>query len=140
MNHAEARRIARDPSADPFDRYDARKILSEPERRPEPEQKRTLDTAPREPDWSAWNDWCDSRIEAKLAGQRRFLLEVVGEALGEYVASERKIMKRELADELRQLRIELAETQATVRELRSVLASDRRTPLDLPALPRRGLN
>jgi CHASE3 domain sensor protein len=139
MTHDEARRIARDPSADPFDKYDARKVLSEPEPSPEPERQRKRDTTRREPDWSAWNRWCDLRIRAALTEQRKFLLAVVAEALGEHVAQERKAVKRELADELRRLRIELAETQTTISELRSVLAAER-GPIDMPSPLRARLN
>jgi|RhiMethySRZTD1v2_1073278.scaffolds.fasta_scaffold1656579_1 hypothetical protein len=104
-------------------------------------RERRLDPTEREPDWDAWNRRCDARIQSALADQQKFLLTVVGEALGKHVAKERKAMKRELAEEVRLLRIELAEAQTTISELRSVLAAERNAPIDLPALPtRRGLN
>lgn len=140
MTHDEARRIARDPSADPFDKYEARKVLSEPEQLPKPERERGLDTSPRDADWTAWNRWCDSRIQAALTEQRKFLLAVLAEAIGEHVAKERKAVKREFTDELRQLRIELAGTQIILGELRAVLAAERNTPLDLPSPLRARLN
>ena len=49
-------------------------------------------------------------------------------------------MKRELADEVRLLRIELAEAKSTISELRSLLAADRNMPIDLPRLPRPHVN
>ena len=79
MTHDEARRIARDPSADPFDKYEARKVLSEPEQLPKPERERGLDTSPRDADWTAWSWWCDLRIQAALTEQRKFLLAVLAE-------------------------------------------------------------
>jgi CHASE3 domain sensor protein len=130
MTHDQARRIARDPSADPFLRYDAHKVLSTPEPLPKPERERKLDTTRREPDWSAWNRWADERIQAALIEQQRFLLAIVAEALGEHVAKKCNAVKRELAEELqRRLRNEFAEAQA-----------DRAKPLDRPQLPRPHLN
>jgi hypothetical protein len=107
-----------------------------------PERERKLDTAPHEPDWSAWNKWCDARIEAKLADERRFLLDVVGEALGQALAKERKSAKCELDDSIRSLKLELADALTVINELRSVVSAERSgTPIDLPRLPvRRGLN
>jgi hypothetical protein len=71
-------------------------------------------------------------IDAKIAEERAFLIEVVAEALVEKLAEERKEAKRELADELRALRIELAETQTTLSEFRKVLADERAKVVDLP--------
>ena len=84
-----------------------------------------LDTKPREPDWSAWNRWADARIQAALIEQQEFLLTIVAEAMGEYVAKECKAVKRELGDEVRQLRIEAVEAQTTISELRAILAAER---------------
>src|SRR5262245_17351091 len=133
MTHAQARLILA-VETDPFLRYDAHQALSEPEPLPEPQRKHALDTVPREPDGSAWNDWCDERIKAALTQERRFLLDVTASALGEHVAKASKAMKRELADEMRLVRTELAEAKSTISELRSFLAADRSTPLDLPRL------
>jgi hypothetical protein len=47
-------------------------------------------------------------------------------------AKERKAAKDEFNDTLRALRIELAEAQTTLSELRAVLASERGKVLDLP--------
>src|SRR5262245_56516939 len=139
MTLDEAFRIARDSTADPIDRWEARKMLSESEQKSKREREHRLDTTPRD-DWSAWNAWCDSRIDTKLSEQRQFVFDVVGEALGQALAAERKDVKRELSLEIRQLRIELTEAQNIIAELRRVLAADRRAPVDLPALPRSQLN
>ena len=107
------------------------------EKQIEPKRERGLDTSPRDADWTAWDRWADARIQAALIEQQQFLLVTVGEALGEYVAEQRKAVKRELSDELRQLRIELAETQTTISELRSVLAAERGA-IDMPSPLRAG--
>ena len=90
-----------------------------------PPRERKLDTTRRELDWSAWNRWADARIQAALIEQQEFLLTIVAEAMGEYVAKECKAVKRELGDEVRQLRIEAVEAQTTISELRAILAAER---------------
>ena len=90
-----------------------------------PPRERKLDTKPREPDWSARNRWADERIQVALIEQQKFLLTIVAEAMGEYVAKECKAVKRELGDEVRQLRIEAVEAQTTISELRAILAAER---------------
>jgi hypothetical protein len=124
MTHDEARRVARDPSADPILRYDARMLLGEIERPlPKPARERRLDTTMcSEPDWSRW---IDARIEEKLATQRKFLLDVFAQALGQSIAKERKVAKAELEDSVRSLKIELAQARTVISELRLILAAER---------------
>jgi hypothetical protein len=71
-------------------------------------RERTLD-APPATGWAAWDAWSDARIKQALDERQRFLFDVLAETLGRMAADERKTAKRELADELRQLKIELAE-------------------------------
>jgi hypothetical protein len=142
MTQDEARRIARDETADPILRYDARVLLGEIERPlPKHERKRRLDATISERDFSrAWNDWCDRRIRSALAEHQKFILDTVGTALGEYVGEQRQATKREFSDELRQLRIEIAEMQAVIGELRVVLAAERNAPIGLPSPLRARVN
>jgi hypothetical protein len=122
MTHDEARRIVRNPRADPFDRYDAHKLLSTPEPLPPPAREQRLDTAQSEPDSARW---LDARIEEKLATQRKFLLDVFARALGQSLAKERKVAKAELEDSVRSLKIELAQAQTVISELRLIVAAER---------------
>src|SRR5262245_55128114 len=106
----------------------------------QPKRERKLDSGPREPDWDAWNRWCDSRIQTALIKQQKFIFEVIAESLAQYVGAQRQEAKRELADEVRQLRIELDQAQTLISELRSILAADRSTPIDIPSPLRPRLN
>jgi hypothetical protein len=92
--------------------------------KPEPMRpERGLDTAPID---------YERMMDAKIAAERRFMIEVVAEALVEKFAEERKAAKAELSDQVRSLPLELAETQTTLAELRTVLATERSKVLDLP--------
>ena len=53
-------------------------------------------------DWSGWEAW----LAARLATERAFVLECVGTALGQALQKERAAARRELADEIRRLRVE----------------------------------
>ena len=100
--------------------------------KPEPEPpKRKLDTG-RGPTIYEW-------IERRLESERKFILEVAGEAIGEMLAEQHREAKRALADEVRELKIELAELQTTLCELRQVLAKERGLASALPQ-PMRTVN
>jgi hypothetical protein len=74
-----------------------------------------------------------AEIDQRIANERQFMLEVVGEALGEAWATQRADAKNELNDELRSLRIDLCELQTTLCELRQVIAADHGSKvIDLP--------
>jgi hypothetical protein len=85
----------------------------------EPRPARKLDTG-RGPNPNIYQ-WIEKRLET----DRKFILEVVGEAIGEMLAEQHKQNKRDLSDEVRELKIELAELQTTLCELRTVLAKER---------------
>jgi hypothetical protein len=117
------------PPQDAMVRWDSMRPGSEP-----PPRERKLDTAP-----AASVDW-DARIRAAIAEERAFLVEAIGSALAEMLDTERKEANAELSDEVRRLRIELAETQTTLSELRQLIASDRAKiveDLPNPLVPRR---
>src|SRR5262245_42204641 len=116
MTHDEARRIIRNPNADPLDRYDAHQLLN----KPKPERK--LDTAPI--------DW-DARIREAISRERQFQHGVLAEIIAELRAE----ASNDLEHATRSLTAELADLKATLAELRLALASDRTKPLDLPRLP-----
>lgn len=74
---------------------------------------------PAEPvDWSRV-------IDERIMRERKFLIEVMGRALGEKLEDERAALKADRADEIRQLKIEVANLETTVAELRQLLATDR---------------
>src|SRR5262245_23984082 len=133
MTFDEALRIVRDPNADPFDRYDARKLLSEPEPKPKPER---LDTTTI--DWSV-------EIDRRLREERNYILGSVTEAmaavgrLAQSIERAREDDRRQRVDEIRQLRTELCEKEAkaqtTIAELFRLIATLGGASRDLPRLP-----
>ena len=56
--------------------------------------------------------------------ERHFVLECVGQALGQALRKERAAAKRELDHSVRALRIELTEANEVIRELRRTIAAD----------------
>jgi hypothetical protein len=70
-------------------------------------------------------------IEERIASERAFLLEVVGEVLGQALAKEHKSAKPELDDSVRSLNIN---------ELRSVIAAERNALIDIPSPLRARVN
>jgi hypothetical protein len=88
---------------------------------------RKLDTRRQELQPSIYQ-WIEERLET----ERKFILEVAAQAIGEMLEEQHKIAKSALQDEVRQLRIELCELQTTLCELRQVIAKERKT-LDLPS-------
>jgi hypothetical protein len=104
-------------------------FFNEPEPQPEPQQ--TYEQQP-------WWQWVDDRInflvEQRVQDERRFILEVVGNALGELTAENAfKVDKSGLsADDARQLRLDLADARSefteNLRMLREALAVSRNEP------------
>jgi len=104
------------------------------------EQERERETAPAAtPEWESW-------LRDRLVVERAFVLECVGTALGQALRKERAVSKRELASEVRSLRLELTAADDTISELRQTIGELRRTldkgsgtgvVLDLPIASRR---
>lgn len=114
----------------------------------------------REPDWSAWNNWCDSRIDARRSFDREVLIELVADlkcmiedqdeklkAQNENIHHlELKLAELVGANELRSAedrhtRVKLAEHQIAIAELRHMASAEKAKLIDHPeVLQRRGLN
>ncbi|WP_375764547.1 hypothetical protein ACE10X_21290 [Bradyrhizobium sp. Pha-3] len=114
----------------------------------------------REPDWSAWNRWCDSRIDRKRSFDREVLVELVADLKGmiedqdeKLKAQTEKIHNLELklaelvgANDLRSaedrhISVQLAEHQIAIAELRHMIRAEQAKVIDLPeVLQRGGLN
>jgi hypothetical protein len=76
---------------------------------------RGLDTMPQqEPDWDAWNNWCDKRIAD-------FLNQVFTTTLVPMVCGRINKAKQAAADELNQLKTEIAELRGEVNLLCELL-------------------
>ena len=75
----------------------------------------------QQPSWDDWNRWCDARIAAAMAERDRIHIEATGQAL----ATIRRQLRDEFAEQLGQLRAEL-----TVQR-----AHESGQVLDLPRLP-----
>jgi len=58
------------------------------------------------------------------------MIAIIGEALGKALQRERRAAKRELADEIRSLRLELSEAQSLISELRVAVGGK---VIELPA-------
>lgn len=113
-----------------------------------------------EPDWSAWNNWCDSRIDAKHNFDREVLVGVVAELQDMIEAQDEKLKVQ--AENIRSLELKLAELmgandvrsaedrhtsfklakhQIEIAELRRLVNAEQTKVIDLPNLSRRrGLN
>jgi hypothetical protein len=89
----------------------------------------------------SWADWVDKRLEE----ERGFIMDAVGEALGEFVEQARVQMRgelltemnrlraeaaRERADDLKQLKTQNANLSATLQKMRQEVSSKQ---IDLPA-------
>ena len=109
----------------------------------------------REPDWSAWNDWCDSRIDAKRSFDREVLVEVIadfkamiedqdGRLKGQ--AESIRSLELKLAElvgandvrsaEDRQTSVKMAEHQIAITELRRLVNAEQAKVIDLPDVQR----
>ena len=105
-----------------------------------PAQK--LDTMPlaaanSEADWTAWETWLQTRLEAEREATLGAVVEIVAQALGDVVGDAIQ-QERDLAQRnLRELRAESAKLSSTVDELFRLLNAERGKVIDLPALPLR---
>jgi hypothetical protein len=91
-----------------------------------------------------------AEIAATIEGERERTSELLAEVLAyaqrdfagklRKLREERNDAKAELVEETRRLRIELAELQTVVGELRQALAHERGKPLDLPSPLSRRVN
>jgi hypothetical protein len=92
-----------------------------PEPEPEPEYVPGLDTRPDAAptvDWNALNAAIDRRIESAIIRMRGDLLAAC-EVIADEVTAQRQDVADNLADAIRSLKIELAEAQTTIAELRA---------------------
>jgi hypothetical protein len=102
-------------------------------RREERQQRRTTttaDDAARQERHSAGHSDCvsaqdwESWLAARLEQEREFLLDCVGDSLGEFVGEQLKFARLELRSEIREMQVELAKTQTEIANLRAVLAAN----------------
>ena len=91
-------------------------------------------------DWSAWNAWCDERIQSALESERDALAEGFGEAIAKLLADEREATMRTMRDQVREFKIETTSLRSEVVELRTQLALDSGRVVDLLASPPRNVN
>ena len=101
-----------------------------------PPRERKRDTSPV--NWSAV-------IDQRIAAERQFLIQVVGEAIGEVREQIEESTRKEFEEQLRQARVDaaeakirLAELRISFTELREQLSAGHGGTIDLPALPLRG--
>lgn len=110
----------------------------------------------REPDWSAWNNWCDSRIDARRSFDREVLIELVAELKGMIEDQDEKLkaqtenihnLELKLAElvgannlrlaEERRISVQLAEHQIAIAELSRLLRLEQAKVIDLPNVTQR---
>lgn len=82
---------------------------------------------------SAAPDWREY-IAAEIAAERAFLIEVVGTAVGELRAELEQTAQKQLDDQLRPLRCELAELRIANAELRITIAKLREHAISSPGV------
>ena len=103
----------------------------------------------REPDWSAWNRWCNSRIDARRSFDREVLIELVADLKGMIEDQDEKVKGQ--AENIRSLEVKLAELRTVndqrsvehnlaIAELRRMMSDERARMIDLPIVQQRGLN
>ncbi|QIG98581.1 MULTISPECIES: hypothetical protein [unclassified Bradyrhizobium] len=114
----------------------------------------------RETDWSAWNNWCDSRIDARRSFDRAVLVELIAELKAMIQDQDEKLNRQ--AENIRSLELKLvelvgandvrsaedhetsvrlAEHQIAIAELRRLANAEQAKVIDLPdAVQRPGLN
>jgi hypothetical protein len=115
---SERRQWQRPEPEPPRDRKDRTSVRSQPE---------------PEPDWSGWEKWADAKIANAIAAEREFVLEVVGQAIGEMLDKGREEARKALALQVAELKVELAKTRTVLAEAKLFAATgDRRSVLDLP--------
>jgi hypothetical protein len=87
-----------------------------------------------------WNEWFDARLDARLEQERKMIMDITGEALGELLAKERKKREdtiRKVREELRELKLECAKLASESAALREALAADRGKVVEMPSPLRR---
>jgi hypothetical protein len=72
-----------------------------------------------------------------FAVEREILMEVAGEEVGKMLDDNRQAAKSDLETSLTALRVEIAATDETLRELKTLLASEGARVVDLPGPPLR---
>jgi hypothetical protein len=77
-----------------------------------------------------WNAWADARIDARLEEERKMVMDIVGECVGELLAKEREATAAAIRDQVRELKIEATSLRAEVIELRTLLALERGKVVD----------
>ena len=78
---------------------------------------------PPETDWSAWNNWCDSRIDARRDFDREVLVEVIAELKSMIEDQDEKLKVQ--AENLHNLEVKLAELMGA----NNALAADHRAAI-----------
>jgi hypothetical protein len=68
-----------------------------------------------------------------LQAERKLMQRAVGDAISLLLEKERDEHRRELQDEIKSLRIELTNLEATLAELRALTASERAQVIDIPS-------
>ena len=63
-------------------------------------------------------------VSMRNSEQRKFVMDVLAEALGQSLTTERKVAKAELEASVRSLKLELAEVLTVVHELRATIAAE----------------
>jgi hypothetical protein len=76
--------------------------------------------------WDAW-------LRSHLDNERRLMVEIVGQALGELIAKRRKEARAELQAEVNRLNREVEQLRDLIIELRRDLRADRAQIIDLPS-------
>jgi hypothetical protein len=99
-----------------------------PEPPPRPQRRRTVEAVEAVDPWAGWNSWADCKIEVALAQER----EAIGDAVGQLIEEEHKVMIDKLEDEIKGLRLEVTTLTETMDELRRLMKADGAKIIDMP--------
>jgi len=75
-------------------------------------QRKREEQRHKQADWSDWDRWCDARIAAAIAEERRVVCTTMGEEVRKAIAQ----IYEDIGEEVKALRVEILNLQATLHE------------------------
>ena len=94
---------------------------------------KTIENATTADSGRDWERYIEDRINERLQQERERSTELLTEVIAASWRRQRRETKRQLSEEIRELRIEIASLESTLVELRAVVSAERGKVIDLPA-------
>jgi hypothetical protein len=111
-----------------------RRELTEQDERDKQErrERKRAEARHKQADWSQWERWADAKIASAIANERRQVVSAMGDEVRKAIAQ----IYKDIAQEVKALRIELLNLQASldqnVSDLRGLVKSDGAKVIDMP--------